>query len=213
MNSTAILNFSDKRVYLKKQTIEIYHPITLDAFGLFIMNISSLEDSSHFVTMNLTRGDIVCFTFYMKIVKVFNMAGEFSARKLHKKRKHFKWKKADYKYRVLGWEKKKDPLAGAPQARGIVLEKRVVEQKQPHSGLIKCVRVRLFKTGKEVTAFAPRTGAINHISEHDQVVIEGLGGSQGGAVGSMHGVKWRVSKVNDVSLEMIRSGRKQKPMK
>jgi len=141
------------------------------------------------------------------------MPGEFAARKLQKERKHFKWKKASYRYRILDWKKKKDPLAGAPLARGIVLEKRVVEQKQPHSGLIKCVRVRLFKTGKEVTAFAPRTGAINYISEHDQVIIEGLGGSQGGAVGSMHGVKWRVVKVNGVSLEEIRKGKKQKPLK
>ncbi|MFH0837108.1 MAG: 30S ribosomal protein S12 [Candidatus Aenigmatarchaeota archaeon] len=141
------------------------------------------------------------------------MPGEFAARKLQKKRKHAKWKKAAYKYRMLGWKKKKDPLKGAPMGRGIVLEKRVVEQKQPHSGLIKCVRVRLSKTGTEVTAFVPRTGAINCISEHDQVIVEGLGGSQGGAVGSMHGVKWRVLKVNDVSLEEIRSGRKQKPLK
>jgi small subunit ribosomal protein S12 len=139
------------------------------------------------------------------------MPGEYSARKLKKSRKKFRWSKRGFKVKRLGLKKKLDPLAGAPQAKGIVLEKRVIEQKQPHSGLIKCVRVRLFKTGKEVTAFAPLTGAINCIGEHDQVTIEGLGGSQGGAVGSMHGVKWRVCAVNDVSLEEIRTGRKQKP--
>jgi len=141
------------------------------------------------------------------------MPGEFAARKMRRKRKHFRWKKSDYKYRELGLRKKKDPILGAPQGRGIVLEKRIVEQKQPHSGLVKCVRVRLFKTGKEITAHVPRDGAIQHISEHDQVVIEGSGGSQRGAVGSMHGVKWRVIKVNNISLEEIRRGKKQKPVK
>ena len=139
------------------------------------------------------------------------MAGEFAARKLKRDRKGFRWKKANYRNRMLQLRKKKDPLEGSPQARGIVLEKRQIEQKQPHSGLIKCVRVRLVKNGKQVTAFVPRTGAIAHIAEHDQVTIEGMGGSQGGSVGSMGGLKYKVSKVNDISLEMIRIGKKQKP--
>lgn len=139
------------------------------------------------------------------------MAGRFGARKLKKDRQRFRWKRADYKTRILGLKEKKDPLGGSPQAKGIVLEKRVVEQKQPHSGLIKCVRIRLIKNGKQITAFVPRTGAIDHIAEHDQVVVEGVGGSQGGAVGSMAGVKWRVVKVNDIALEQIRIGKKQKP--
>jgi small subunit ribosomal protein S12 len=138
------------------------------------------------------------------------MAGEFAARKLRKKRQKYRWKKEKYLVRMLQLKKKKDPLEGAPQAKGIVLEKRVVEQKQPHSGLIKCVRVRLIKNGKQVTAFVPRTGAIQHIAEHDQVLIEGVGGSQGGAVGSMSGLKYKVIKVNDISLEMIRIGKRQK---
>jgi small subunit ribosomal protein S12 len=142
-----------------------------------------------------------------------DMAGEFAARKLKKDRKHFRWKKEKFVVRMLDLKRKKDPLEGCPQATGIVLEKRVVEQKQPHSGLIKCVRVRLIKNGKQITAFAPKTGAINHISEHDQVVVAGMGGSQGGSVGSMSGLKFKVIKVNDVSLEMIRQGKKQKSVK
>lgn len=139
------------------------------------------------------------------------MSGEFGARKLIKVRKHARWKSRVFRVRMHQTKKKKDPLEGAPQAKGIVLEKRVVEQKQPSSGLIKCVRIRLLKNGKQITAFVPRTGSINHIAEHDQVTVEGMGGSQGGSVGSISGVKWRVSKVNNVSLEMIRTGRKQKP--
>ena len=139
------------------------------------------------------------------------MAGTYGARKLKRDRQKARWKKVNYRTRVLGLNVKKDPLGGAPAAKGIVLEKRVVEQKQPHSGLIKCVRVRLIKNGKQITAFVPRTGAINHIAEHDQVMVEGMGGSQGGAVGSMGGVKWKVVKVNDICLEMVRRGKKQKP--
>jgi small subunit ribosomal protein S12 len=139
------------------------------------------------------------------------MAGEFAARKLRKQRQRYRWKKSKYKWRMLGWYKTRDPFEGAPQASGIVLEKRVVEQKQPHSGLLKCVRVRLLKNNKEVTAHVPKTKAIDSIGEHDKVVIEGLGGSQGGPVGSLWGVKWKTSKVNDIALEELRTGRKQKP--
>lgn len=141
------------------------------------------------------------------------MAGEFAARKLKNDRKKARWKEVKYRTRVLKIREKKDPLEGAPMAKGIVLEKRIVEQKQPHSGLIKCVRVRLVKNGKQVTAHVPLTGAINHISEHDEVVVAGIGGSQGGSVGSMAGVKYKVIKVNNIDLEMIRTGRKQKAMK
>ena len=141
------------------------------------------------------------------------MAGAFGARKLKSDRKKYLWRKPKYRIRVLQLKKRKDPLGGAPQARGLVLEKRQIEQKQPHSGLIKAVRVKLIKNGKEITAFVPKTGAIQHINEHDQVLLEGMHGSQGGAVGSMWGVKWKVVAVNNVPLELIRTGRKQKPAK
>jgi small subunit ribosomal protein S12 len=139
------------------------------------------------------------------------MAGDFGARKLKKSRKKFRLKKSTYRNRVFGLSKKTDPLEGAPQARGIVLEKRQIEQKQPSSGMVKCVRIRLVKNGKQITAHVPKDGAINQITEHDQVIVEGMGGSQGGAVGSISGVKWKVSKVNGISLEMLRLGKKQKP--
>ncbi len=138
------------------------------------------------------------------------MPGEFAARNLKRKRKKMRWKKTAYKVRMLDWKKKVDPLEGAPQARGIVIEKRQIEQKQPSSGLIKAVRVKLIKNGKEITAHVPRDGAIKHVNEHDEVVVEGVGGSQGGAVGTMWGLKWKVIKVNGVSLEMLRTGRKQR---
>ncbi|MCK4635174.1 MAG: 30S ribosomal protein S12 [Candidatus Aenigmarchaeota archaeon] len=137
--------------------------------------------------------------------------GMYSGRMLKNKRKKMKWKRAIYKNRVLGLKKKKDPLEGAPQAKGIVLEKRQIEQKQPSSGLIKCVRVQLIKNGKQITVFVPKDGAIQKIDEHDEVLIEGIGGSQGGSMGSMWGVKWKVIKVNGIALSELLSGRKSKP--
>lgn len=138
------------------------------------------------------------------------MPGEFSARKMRMIRKKRRWKKTAYKRRVLKlW--KKDPLEGAPQARGIVIDKRVVEQRKPASGLAKCVRVQLIKNNVQVTAHVPGEGAIDHIAEHDEVIIESIGGAQGGPKGTLWGVKYKVVAVNGVALSEILSGKKQKP--
>jgi small subunit ribosomal protein S12 len=138
------------------------------------------------------------------------MAGEFAARNLVRKRKKGRWKSTVYKRKLLKlWQK--SPLEGAPSGRAIVLKKKGVEQKQPHSGIIKAVRCQLVKNGIQVTAFVPRSGSIKLIDEHDEVTIEGVGGSQGGAVGSMHGIKYKVIAVNGVALSELLSGRKEKP--
>lgn len=138
------------------------------------------------------------------------MPGLFTARKIKKRRKKFRWKDIRYKRRELQlW--KKDPLEGAPQARGIVIEKRAVEQRKPCSGLIKAVRVQLLKNNVQVTAHVPGEGAIDFINEHDEVLIESIGGSQGGPKGSMWGIKYKVVAVNGVALSEILSGKKQKP--
>ncbi|NYZ76544.1 30S ribosomal protein S12 [Candidatus Micrarchaeota archaeon] len=137
--------------------------------------------------------------------------GEFAARDLKRKRQKMKWLKKPWKRKKLRLKDKFDPLEGSPQAKGIVLEKKALEQKQPHSGLIKCVRVQLIKNGKIITVFAPKDGAISFIDEHDEVTIEGLGGSQRGQVGSIPGVRYKVVEVNGVPLEDVRLGRKEKP--
>ncbi len=137
------------------------------------------------------------------------MTGHFSARNLKRKRKKFRWNSDQYKRKKLKlWGKM--PLRGAPLARALVLKKKGIEQKQPHSGIIKAVRCQIIKNGIQVTAFVPKTGAIKHIDEHDEVTITGLGGSQGGAVGSMHGIKYKVIAVNGISLKEILKGKKQK---
>ncbi|MBU5537016.1 MAG: 30S ribosomal protein S12 [Candidatus Aenigmatarchaeota archaeon] len=138
------------------------------------------------------------------------MPGEFGGRKLRKTRKKFRWKKVTYVRKMLKlW--KEGPLAGAPQARGIVISKRTIERRKPSSGLAKAVRVQLIKNNVQVTAFVPGYNAINHINEHDEVLIESIGGAQGGAKGDTPGLKFQVIAVNGVSLKEILAGKKQKP--
>ncbi len=139
--------------------------------------------------------------------------GEFGARKMHQQRQKKKWMKTTYKVRTLKLIERKDPFQGSPQAKGIVIKKVGITQKQPHSGVIKAVRVQLLKNGKEITAFAPRDGAIKHINEHDEVLVEGLGGSQRGPVGSMPGIKYKVIKVNNIPLESLRLGKTKKAVR
>lgn len=139
--------------------------------------------------------------------------GEYTARKLKGMRQKFRWNDSKYKRRVLDLKKKSDPLEGAPQARGIVLEKVGVEAKQPNSAIRKCVKVQLIKNGRQITAFAVGNGAINFIDEHDEVVVEGIGGSKGKSYGDLPGVRWKVIKVNNVSLDEMVRGRKEKPVR
>jgi small subunit ribosomal protein S12 len=137
--------------------------------------------------------------------------GEFAALSLEKKRR--KWNKKDRRAMKIQDSKRKkqtDLLEGSPQGKGIVLEKRGITAKQPNSGIRKCVRVQLIKNGKELTALAPKDGAIKFIDEHDEVIVSGIGGAQGGSMGDLWGVKYQVTHVNGISLEMLRSGKKEK---
>ncbi|MBI4258600.1 MAG: 30S ribosomal protein S12 [Thaumarchaeota archaeon] len=137
--------------------------------------------------------------------------GELAARKLQLNRLRLKWSYKRYKRKMLMLDTKADPLEGSPQARGIVLEKVGVESKQPNSAIRKCVRLQLVKNGKQVTAFLPGDGALNYVDEHDEVFVEGIGGSMGRAMGDIPGVRWKVFKVNGVSLKELVLGRKEKP--
>ncbi len=137
--------------------------------------------------------------------------GMFAGRLLKRKRKSHRWQKKWWKRKKLGLKDKYDPLEGAPMAKGIVLKKKGMEQKQPHSGIIKCVVVQLLKNGRKVAAHCPKDKAVEKIDEHDEVTIAGLGGSQRGQMGSIPGVRYKVIAVNGVSLEELRKGKKEKP--
>jgi len=139
--------------------------------------------------------------------------GELAARKLVEKRKRFRWSDVYYERQMLRLDIKSDPLQGAPMARGIVLEKVGVESKQPNSAIRKCVRTQLIKNGRVITAFLPGDGALNVVDEHDEVIVEGIGGSRGGAMGDIPGVRWKVIMINGVSLKELVLGKKEKPMR
>ena len=139
--------------------------------------------------------------------------GLYAARKLKRKRQKFRWSDLHYKRRALRLIEKYDPLEGAPMARGIVIEKVGIESRQPNSAVRKCVRVQLIKNGKQVSAFLPGDGALNFVNEHDEVIVERIGGPEGRAYGDLPGVRFRVIKVNGVSLIELLRGRKQKPIR
>ncbi len=145
------------------------------------------------------------------VKKSKGMNGEFAGRNIQRKRKAQRWHSKRFKRKILRLKERFDPLEAAPQARAIVLEKVILEQKQPHSGLIKCVKCQIVKNGKVVTAFAPRDKSITFIDEHDEVTLAGLGGSQRGQMGSIPGVRYKVVAVNEADLQMLRKGRKEKP--
>ncbi|MDY6985331.1 MAG: 30S ribosomal protein S12 [Candidatus Thermoplasmatota archaeon] len=136
-----------------------------------------------------------------------------AGRKIEKGKKTFRWNDRVYKKRALKLREKSDPLEGAPQARGIVIAKVGIEAKQPNSAIRKCVKVQLIKNGRTVTAFAPGNGAINFIEEHDEVLIEGIGGRMGRSYGDVPGVRFRVVKINNISLDALLKGKREKPVR
>ncbi len=133
-----------------------------------------------------------------------------SAQKLKKTRKKFQWKDRKYKVKTLGLFEKSDPLEGASQAKGIVLSKFQKEAAQPNSAMRKCCKVQLIKNGKTVGAFIPGNLAQKFIDEHDEVMIERIGGKQGRAKGDIRGIRFQVIQVNDQPLHRLVSGKIEK---
>ncbi|HZX44414.1 MAG TPA: 30S ribosomal protein S12 [Candidatus Nanoarchaeia archaeon] len=126
--------------------------------------------------------------------------------KLKKRRQEGRWHSDEYVERMKNLKAKSDPLGGWSQAKGIVLEKVQFEAKQPNSAMRKCVRVQLIKNGRQITAFCPGDGATKLIDEHDEVMVESIGGAKGKSKGDIPGVRWQVIKVNDQSLIALRKG-------
>ncbi|MBW3019837.1 30S ribosomal protein S12 [Candidatus Woesearchaeota archaeon] len=133
-----------------------------------------------------------------------------AAKKLLKRRIQSSWLSRRYKNKILGLKVKADPLEGASQAKGIVLEKVQIEAKQPNSAMRKCARIQLVKNGKQITAFCPGDGASKLIDEHDEVVVECIGGKMGKTKGDLSGIRWQVIKVNDQSLNALLRGKIEK---
>ncbi|MDA3837210.1 MAG: 30S ribosomal protein S12 [Nanoarchaeota archaeon] len=125
-------------------------------------------------------------------------------------RKKFRWKSRKFKVQILDLYAKSDPLAGANQAKGIILSKFQKEAKQPNSAMRKCCKVQLTKNGKQVSAFIPGNLAQKFVDEHDEVMIERIGGKQGRSKGDIPGVRYKILKVNDQPLHRLVTGKIQK---
>jgi small subunit ribosomal protein S12 len=126
-----------------------------------------------------------------------------AGKKLKNRRKKFRQNDDWYVRRINNLKAMSDPLGGASQAKAIVLEKVQREAKQPNSAMRKCVVCQLTKNGRKITAFVPGDGAIKLVDEHDEVIIECMGGAMGRAKGDIPGIRWQVIKVNDQSLDAL----------
>ena len=73
--------------------------------------------------------------------------------------------------------------------------------------------VSIIKNGKQITAFLPGDGGLTYIDEHDEVLVEGIGGAKGRAIGDLPGVRWKVIKVNGVSLNQLINKKAEKPIR
>lgn len=136
--------------------------------------------------------------------------GLMSARKIEKNSRKFRWKSKKYKIRKMNLYKKTDPLEGKSQARGIVIEKVQKEARQPNSGMRKCCKVQLTKNSKMITAFIPGNLAQKFIDEHDEVLVERIGGRKGRQKGDIPGVRFQIIKVNDQPLRRLWKGKIEK---
>ena len=136
--------------------------------------------------------------------------GLMNARKLQKNRRKFRWHDHKYKQRITDSYAKADPLEGKSQAKAIVIEKVQKEARQPNSAMRKCCKVQLIKNSRYVIAFIPGNLAQKFVDEHDEVIIERIGGRQGRQKGDIPGVRFQVIKVNDQPLRRLWKGQIEK---
>lgn len=93
---------------------------------------------------------------------------------------------------------------------GYIITRRNMKPIISHNSAIrKCVRVQLLKNSIQVTAFVPGDKMHKEINEHDEVLIEGIGGPKGGAIGDLPGVRYKVVSVLGKSMDKIKRDRKQ----
>ena len=78
---------------------------------------------------------------------------------------------------------RQEPIAGAPQKRGVCLSVRTMTPKKPNSALRKIARVRL-SNQMEVTAYIPGIG--HNLQEHSVVLV------RGGKVKDLPSVKYHI---------------------
>ena len=153
--------------------------------------------------LQVTEGDAVSITITSDVPEELHLHGYDKSIDLKK----------DYEYRVRmqNLRAKFDPLGGrSSQARGIVLTKFQKEAKQPNSAMRKCCKVQLIKNNIPVGAFIPGNLAQKFIDEHDEVIIERIGGKMGRSKGDIPGIRFQVIKVNDQPLRRLWKGQIEK---
>ena len=133
-----------------------------------------------------------------------------NAKKMMRNRRKFRWRQKAYKKRTLNLAVKADPLEGASQAKGIVLSKFQKEARQPNSAMRKCCKVQLIKNSVPVGAFIPGNLAQKFVDEHDEVIIERIGGRMNRSKGDIPGIRFKVIKVNDQPLKLLWKGKIEK---
>jgi small subunit ribosomal protein S12 len=136
--------------------------------------------------------------------------GLMNAKKMMRNRRKFRWRQKAYKKRTLNLAVKADPLEGASQAKGIVLSKFQKEARQPNSAMRKCCKVQLIKNSVPVGAFIPGNLAQKFVDEHDEVIIERIGGRMNRSKGDIPGIRFQVIKVNDQPLKLLWKGKIEK---
>jgi small subunit ribosomal protein S12 len=134
--------------------------------------------------------------------------GLMNARRILRKNKQFRWSQKAYRKKPN--KKKFDPLEGSNQAKGIVISKFQKEAKQPNSAMRKCCKVQLIKNSVSVGAFIPGNLAQKFVDEHDEVLIEKIGGGMGRTKGDIPGIRYKVVKVNDQPLHLLWKGKIEK---
>ena len=87
-----------------------------------------------------------------------------------------------------------------------------IDEKQPNSRSENALKSSLLKTADRSLRL-PLETCIGFIDEHDEVVVEGIGGRMGRSYGDIPGVRFKVIKVNDVSLNQLVKGKIEKPMR
>ena len=127
-----------------------------------------------------------------------------------KRNSKFRWLQKAYKKKTLNLKVKADPLEGTAQAKGIVVGKFQKEARQPNSAMRKCCKVQLIKNGISVGAFIPGNLAQKFIDEHDEVIVERIGGRMGRSKGDIPGISFQVIKVNDQPLRLLWKGKIEK---
>ena len=76
------------------------------------------------------------------------------------------------------------------------------------------MHIKLLKnTGELIEGITSLVGATKLVDEHDEVIIECIGGKMGRAKGDIPGVRWQVLKVNDQSLKALLGGKLEKARK